>query len=76
MMIKTPDKAIAPVVTKTNLAECEEAVIKACEKVTTHNVEKAIVLSKVLREMLKLAKGESIGFDFGNKKEWKLSRVE
>lgn len=35
----------------------------------------AIVLSIVLREVRTMKKGDQFGFDFGEKKEWKIKRV-
>ena len=75
-MIKTQTKAIAVTATQNELKECEEVIIKFCEEITQGNAEKALTLSIVLWELPKLRKGKSMSFNFGGKKEFKLSRIK
>ena len=75
MKIETPDKVITPVATNSDLGDLASVLGGTCEKICGNDSAKAIVLNLVLQEILKLQKGKSIGFDFGNKKDFKLSRI-
>ena len=77
-LITTDKKAISCVSGKTNqeFEEVKDAFEKTVGKIVTGSAKRLMILNLVLKELPKLKKGKGIGFDFGNKKEFKLNRVK
>lgn len=77
-LIKTSNRVISVVADEGS--KSYDRTIKETEailaKIIKGSEAKAIVLSVVLREMLKMKKGKSMGFDFGSFKEFKLTRTK
>ena len=75
-LIKTPNKAISCISGESTkeLEEIGKAFDIAVGNITLGSAERLLVLNIVSREMVKLKKGQKIGFDFGTKKEWELKR--
>ena len=77
-LIKTPNKAISCISGKSTSTKELEEIGKAFDiavgNITLGSAERLLVLNIVSREMVKLKKGQKIGFDFGTKKEWELKR--
>ena len=75
-LVKTPNKAISCISGESTkeLEEIGKAFDIAVGNITLGSAERLLVLNIVSREMVKLKKGQKIGFDFGTKKEWELKR--
>ena len=75
-LIKTPNKAISCISGESTkeLEEIGKAFDIAVGNITLGSAERLLVLNIVSREMVKLKKGQKIGFDFETKKEWELKR--
>jgi len=77
-LIKTPSKAISCVSGESTeeLNEVRKAFDDVVGNITKGRAEKLLVLNIVLREMMKLKPKKKISFDFGGKKEYKLTRIK
>ena len=73
-LIETPHKAISVVADESSRENKEqwERFAKAVAKITKGSVEKTFVLTIVLQELLKLKRGQYVGFDFGTSKEFEI----